>query len=137
MKTISYKFVTHAPRELEEDTLYISIEYKSALHKCFCGCGKEVVTPLSPAGWKLTFDGVSVSLYPSIGNWALPCKSHYWITENEVLIAPKWSERQIDAVRKQDKKDIEKYFDQKGEDKNKLNVSDKKSIWTRIKNIFS
>jgi hypothetical protein len=47
--------------------------------KCCCGCGHEVVTPFSPTDWKLTFDCVSVSLYPSIGNWSPPCRAHYFI----------------------------------------------------------
>ncbi|WP_353963011.1 DUF6527 family protein [Streptomyces sp. NBC_00365] len=37
-----------------------------------CGCGRKVVTPLAPQEWKLTLDGVSVSLHPSIGNWSFP-----------------------------------------------------------------
>ncbi len=31
-----------------ERTLYISIPYVTAAHKCPCGCGEEIVTPLSP-----------------------------------------------------------------------------------------
>jgi hypothetical protein len=42
------------------------------------------VTPFSPKDWKLIFYGESVSLYPSIGNWNFPCKSHYWITKNSI-----------------------------------------------------
>jgi hypothetical protein len=67
MKTLQYKFVELVPETLEEGVLYISIEYCSAIHKCVCGCGNEVVTPISPNGWRLTFDGKSVSLHPSIG----------------------------------------------------------------------
>jgi hypothetical protein len=36
--------------------LYVSLEYATAIHACACGCGNEVVTPLSPNGWKLTFE---------------------------------------------------------------------------------
>jgi hypothetical protein len=39
-------------------------------------------SPLSPTDWKLTFDGVSVSLHPSDGNWSFPCRSHYRIEYN-------------------------------------------------------
>ncbi|MFO1514338.1 MAG: DUF6527 family protein, partial [Verrucomicrobiota bacterium] len=66
---ITHEFVEYIPEVLKEQTLYVSIIYKTAVHKCFCGCKREVVTPLSPSGWKLTFDGQSVSLYPSIGSW--------------------------------------------------------------------
>ncbi|HOW59081.1 MAG TPA: DUF6527 family protein [Candidatus Omnitrophota bacterium] len=91
---LSHEFVEFIPNELKERTLYISYTYCTVLHKCCCGCGREVVTPLSPAGWKLIFDGKTVSLYPSIGNWNLPCQSHYSITNNRVVWAPKWTQKQ-------------------------------------------
>ena len=69
---------------MEEKTLYVSVEFGTVIHKCCCGCGNEVVTPLSPDDWKLAFDGRSISLYPSIGNWSFPCRSHYWIRNNRV-----------------------------------------------------
>ena len=75
--TIEYEFVDLVPRELKEGTLYISIEFATATHKCFCGCGTEVVTPISPVGWQVKFDGETVSLSPSVGSWSLKCKSHY------------------------------------------------------------
>lgn len=91
MKTIQHKFVEFIPDTLEEGVLYITTEYATALHKCACGCGQEVVTPLSPKDWKLIFDGKTVSLYPSIGNWRLPCRSHYWIENNQIIDANRWS----------------------------------------------
>jgi len=75
-----------------------------------CGCGSEVVTPLSPAAWSLLFDGVSVSLHPSVGNWNLPCQSHYIIRRNQVLWAKKWSQRQIAAGRARDRARAAAYF---------------------------
>jgi hypothetical protein len=56
--------------------LYISMKYAMASHKCACGCGLEVVTPLSRTDWSLQYDGESISLDPSIGNWGFPCQSH-------------------------------------------------------------
>ena len=53
----------------------MSIPYATAVHLCACGCGNKVVTPFSPAEWQLTYDGDTVSLSPSIGNWQFPCKS--------------------------------------------------------------
>lgn len=99
MKKLSHRFVTSVPEELEDGVVYISIEYASVIHKCCCGCGKEVVTPLSPNDWRLIFDGQTISLYPSIGNWSFPCQSHYWIRNGEVEWAPKWSKKQIAAAR--------------------------------------
>src|SRR5690242_10767804 len=92
---LTHEFVEFIPEELKERTLYVSITYKTAVHKCCCGCGREVVTPFSPAGWELTFDGQSVSLYPSIGSWSLPCRSHYFITKDKVEWMPQWSNNQI------------------------------------------
>jgi len=97
---ITHKFVEFAPEELEAGILYISIPYTTAVHKCCCGCGFEVVTPLSPSGWTLVFDGKTVSLDPSIGNWGFRCQSHYWITRNQVCWAEKWSVRRIGAAQR-------------------------------------
>jgi hypothetical protein len=77
MKKLSHKFIEVIPEYLEDGILYISIEHCVAIHKCACGCGKEVVTPISPNRWKLIFDGETVSLNPSIGNWSFKCQSHY------------------------------------------------------------
>ena len=81
---LEHAFVDHFPDPLAPGTVYVSIPFASSAHLCGCGCGHEVITPLGPTDWKLTFDGVSVSLSPSVGNWALPCRSHYWIQNNRV-----------------------------------------------------
>lgn len=107
---LKHKFVTTIPEVIEDGVLYISIKYSTAIHKCCCGCGSEVVTPLSPTGWQLIFNGETVSLSPSIGNWSLPCQSHYWITDNEVKWAPKWSKERIELVRYRDGKDTKKHY---------------------------
>jgi len=108
--TLGFEFVEFIPDELKEQTLYISIIYATAVHKCCCGCGREVVTPLSPTAWRLIFDGKSVSLYPSIGNWSLPCQSHYFITKNKAVWARKWTENQIARGRAQETKAREQYY---------------------------
>ena len=92
-------FVEHVPEPVPEGILYISVQYGTAVHKCCCGCGHEVVTPMSPTDWRLIFDGESVSLEPSIGNWSFPCRSHYWVTKNRVQWAPAWSREQVAAGR--------------------------------------
>ena len=79
MKTILHKFVEYVPSVLDDGILYISMEYRTAVHLCVCGCGNKIVTPITPTDWQLTFDGKSVSLSPSIGNWNFECKSHYFI----------------------------------------------------------
>jgi hypothetical protein len=58
---------------------------------------------LSPTDWKLTFDGESITLYPSIGNWSFPCQSHYWITGDRIEWARPMSRTQIEGVRMADR----------------------------------
>jgi len=114
MKPVSHlkhKFVEYIPKELEDGTLYVSFAYTTVVHKCCCGCGNEVVTPLSPTDWKLIFDGESISLDPSIGNWSMDCKSHYWIEDSVVRWAPNWSKEQIDEGRARDRSAKKKYFE--------------------------
>ncbi len=89
------EFVELVPGRLEPGVLYISVRYKSVQHSCCCGCGRKVVTPLSPTGWRITFDGRSVSIHPSIGNWQRECGSHYFIVENRVRWARRWSENEV------------------------------------------
>lgn len=110
MKEIIHKFVEFIPEYIEESTLYISIEYCTAIHKCVCGCGNEVVTPLSPTDWELVFDGKTVSLSPSIGNWNFECKSHYFITKNKIRHARSWKNWEIKEGRKEDSEKKAKYF---------------------------
>lgn len=96
MKTIRHKFVEFVPDQLEDGVLYITVEYRTAVHKCVCGCGNKVVTPLSPTDWKMIFDGKTVSLYPSIGNWSFDCRSHYFITRNEIRHCAPWTVKGAD-----------------------------------------
>lgn len=105
-----HKFVEYIPDNLNDGTIYVSMGFATVVHKCCCGCGNEVVTPLSPTDWKLTFDGQSISLYPSIGNWSFTCQSHYWIKENRVKWAAQWSQQEINDGRNQDLLIKEKYF---------------------------
>jgi hypothetical protein len=109
--TLKHEFVDSIPNCLKDGTVYVSLAFATAAHKCCCGCGNEVITPLSATDWKLTFDGEFISLDPSIGNWAFPCQSHYWIKRNRVKWAPRWSQKQIEAGRLRDKLLKERYFD--------------------------
>jgi len=67
-KPLTHEFVEFIPDVLKDGTLCVSMEYATVVHKCCCGCGKEVVTPLSPTDWNLIFNGKTISLDPSIGN---------------------------------------------------------------------
>lgn len=98
---------------MKEGVLYISEEYSTAAHKCCCGCGAKVLTPLNPAKWRLTKSVAGVSLRPSIGNWKFDCQAHYWIKDNHVIDAGMISQQKIEAVKARDKRDNHRYIDQK------------------------
>jgi hypothetical protein len=102
-QTLEHRFVRNAPRELEQGVLYISMEYATAVHSCCCGCGERVVTPFTPTDWRITFDGESVTLDPSVGNWNQDCRSHYVIECNRVIDAGPWSAARVEAERRRDK----------------------------------
>src|ERR1035441_2447934 len=108
---LKHEFVEFIPDQLDEGKLYISIDYATVAHKCCCGCGKEVVTPLSPTDWNLIFDGKTISLHPSIGNWSFPCRSHYWIRNNRVRWAEEGSQERIDAGRSYARREKKTYLD--------------------------
>lgn len=127
-----HRFVKNIPEHIEEGILYISMEYSTAIHKCACGCGNEVVTPFSPTDWRLTFDGKTVSLHPSIGNWNFDCKTHYWIVNNKILYTATWNKGVLNKGRKKDKKLKNKHY--KGGSLNPASSTKKKR---GLKSIFS
>ncbi len=102
-QTLEHRFVRNVPRELDAGVLYISMDYATAVHSCCCGCRDRVVTPFTPTDWRMTFDGESISLHPSVGNWNQKCRSHYVIQRNRVLEAGAWTAAQVAAERRRDK----------------------------------
>jgi len=109
-----HRFVDVIPKEPEERVLFVSIEHAVAVHRCACGCGRKVVTPLAPVHWKLIFDGRSVSLSPSIDNHAFPCKSHYWLENGRVRWSYEMSQHEVEAVRAQDKRRRAEFYGEGG-----------------------
>lgn len=122
------EFVEYIPNEVKEGMLYVCTPLGTAAHKCCCGCGKEVITPIGPTDWRLTFDGESVSLDPSIGNWSFECQSHYWIKRNRVVWAPRWSKEEIEAGRAYEREAKEEYFSGR-----KIPVFPSESFWEKVK----
>jgi hypothetical protein len=110
---IKHEFVEFIPKVREEGVLYVSIPYATAVHNCFCGCGTKVVTPISPVGWELSFDGESVSLKPSVGNWSFPCRSHYVIKRDKAVWVGDLSDVEIARGRARDRSLREVHFDAK------------------------
>jgi hypothetical protein len=129
---LGHVFVEHVPDQLQDGMLYISIPFATVVHRCCCGCGREVVTPLSPTDWRLTFDGESVSLHPSIGNWSFPCRSHYWIERSRVRWAPSWSREEIDAGRAVDRAAKAAYYDTAARSPSTSTVSAPSAWWRRL-----
>jgi hypothetical protein len=107
--TFQPAFVEEIPEDLVPGTLYICIPYATAVHLCACECGREVVTPLTPVDWRLTFNG-RVSLSPSIGNWGFPCRSHYWIVDERVRWSTVWDDQRIERNRDLDRRAKADYF---------------------------
>lgn len=111
--TYTHKFARAFPERLDEGVLYISVEFATAAHRCFCGCGSEVYTRFSPTDWSMKFDGQTVTINPSIGNWSFPCQSHYILANGRVRWADKWSRERIDLGRFLDRERKERQY--KGE----------------------
>ena len=109
-KKIKPEFVEFIPEFVRDGFLYISIKYATATHKCPCGCGREVVTPISPTDWTLVWNGDVVSMKPSIGNWSFACQSHYWIEQNKIIWAGKWTPLQIGRERERDRGVKDRYY---------------------------
>jgi hypothetical protein len=87
---------------------------------------------LTPTDWSLTYDGESVSLSPSIGNWSFECRSHYWIRRSQVVWARAWSAKEIKTAREKDRELKERYY--RG-DIQQLPVPEDRtatSLWSRI-----
>jgi hypothetical protein len=139
--TIGYEFVEFVPNDLEEGVLYISLPYATAIHLCACGCGIKVVTPISPPEWQLRWDGDTVSLHPSIGNWQYPCRSHYWIRRNRIEWARLMTEREIAAGRRRDAGELEEYYSNRSGGNRDLEsapvVEDRPSLITRLRRRLS
>jgi hypothetical protein len=132
MKTLEIKFLESLPEELEEGILYISMKFKAARHKCACGCGRLVITPITPTDWQLKYNGKSITLEPSIGNWGFPCQSHYWIIKSEIRWAKQWDKKQVVEGIAKDSANKKQYY-KKGKDKN---TSRFKGFLSFLKSLF-
>jgi Family of unknown function (DUF6527) len=108
---LEHRFVEQLPDLLQDGVLYISMEYATAAHLCCCGCGEEVVTPFTPTDWSMTFDGETISLSPSIGNWNFACRSHYFIRRGRIIESTTWTDKQVETNRRQDRAAKVDYYD--------------------------
>ena len=132
IESLRPEFVDSVPAQLEAGVLYVSQKYRTVIHLCCCGCGREVVTPLGPARWSMSVVGDRVTLSPSIGNWSYPCRSHYWIRSNRVEWAGQLSARKIAEVKRRDSRDHrQNYGSWKAGDAPATNALEKILAWVR------
>jgi len=110
MARLEHRFTDVIPDKLTPGILYVSMEYATASHSCCCGCGEEVVTPFTPTDWRMEFDGETISLSPSVGSWTLACRSHYVIKRGKVIEAGPWSDEQVEAERRRDRRSKTAYY---------------------------
>jgi hypothetical protein len=106
----THKFVKAFPDKLDDDILYVSVEFGTAAHRCFCGCGGEVYTRFSPRDWAMKFNGETVSISPSIGNWSFACQSHYILDGGRVHWADRWSRERIELGRLLDRERKKRHY---------------------------
>lgn len=79
---VTFEKVDYMPSvsEMKDGVIYISDKYAISGHKCLCGCGELTIMPISPGEWNYQIDESNrLSIRPSVGNYQLPCKSHYII----------------------------------------------------------
>jgi hypothetical protein len=145
---LHHRFVEFVPEQLEPRTLYISMDYGTVVHSCLCGCGQRVITPLTPTDWHLTYDGETISLSRSVGNWSFPCQSHYVIERSRVHWAGAWSKERIDANRahdlevkrgfyESDRGEPKRSIDTSGDDGDKSDEVTSSSWWARMRSRVS
>ena len=149
---LGHKFVEHIPEQLDDGVLYVSIRFGTVVHKCACGCGQEVVTPLGPAEWQITYDGRTISMEPSIGNWNFPCRSHYWIEGGNVRWARKFSGDEVSLVQRKARTRRDGYYrtestetteKELGEDTQRGQIEDERhrsrwsrwSVWEKLRSL--
>jgi Family of unknown function (DUF6527) len=107
---LEQQVVEYIPEQLLDGVLYVSHRYGTAVHKCCCGCGEEVITPLSSTDWSIRIVGNNVTLHPSVGNWSFACQSHYFIKNSRVVWAGQMSQEEIELGRARDLRQRNAFF---------------------------
>ena len=124
--------VHYIPKTLEPGLLYVSEEFGAAVHLCACGCGSKVSTPLGPTEWSLKETISGPSLKPSVGNWQLPCKTHYWIRGGNVVWYEEWSTEQIVTGRRAEEARRQDHYEKL--DRNRGGIVQR--LWLWLKRLF-
>ena len=132
---VTPEFVDEIPGEPEHGKLYLSCRYRAAVHLCACGCGAKISTPLHPTGWRLSYDGETVSLSPSVGNWSEKCQSHYVIKDSRVLWADRLPREKIQLIREQRRRELEEYYGVDGKATAPPPLRSE-GFWTKLRDFF-
>lgn len=111
LKTIRLQHVEYMPKQLEPGILYVSKKFGAVAHLCACGCGTKIRTPLGPTEWAVTETTWGPSLWPSVGNWQQPCRSHYIIEGGKIVWMDQWTPEQILAGRQREEHRRKEYYD--------------------------
>ncbi len=107
----THQFAEFVPGKLMDGVLYVSVQYCTTVHKCMCGRSYEVTTPLSPAHWKLSFDGEHISLCRSIGNCSFPCEANFGLEGGTVKWGAIWRRAKVAAGRAATKRSRQRTLD--------------------------
>ena len=74
---------------LEDGVFYIVDDSPYVEWNCPCGCGNTVMIPVRRPGdemdgWDMTEKGGRVTLSPSVLSSGWPCRSHYFVRNNQI-----------------------------------------------------
>lgn len=111
IKKLVVEKVVSMPLNLHKGILYVSLENQVVGHLCPCDCGNKVLIRIGEAGWRYTEVKGKVTLSPSLGNWDLPCRSHYWIRKNRIKWSGDWTDEEIEEGRQSDIQKKRQYFE--------------------------
>lgn len=123
-----YEAVSKTPKELDPFTVYVNKEFEVASFLCACGCGHKV-TLLVPDGHSVENNGGFATVYPSVGVWDAPCKSHYYITGGRVDWCSSWSDEFIKkSMLRQRQRHEHKSWE--------MGQPWYRRLWMRVRNVF-
>ena len=105
LKFLTPEFVEYIPAngdDLISGNVYISMKHGMVVYRCPCGCEGLSEFMLDPIRYRMEYDGINVSFYPSIGISYLKCRSHYWIRDNQIQWCAPMEDWEIDKARRRE-----------------------------------
>ena len=105
LKFMTPEFVEYIPAngdDLISGNGYISMKHGIVVYRCPCGCEGLSEFMLDPIRYRMEYDGINVSFYPSIGISYLKCRSHYWIRDNQIQWCAPMEDWEIDKARRRE-----------------------------------